>query len=706
MKELNHQELERLYKEGTDADKAIYAEQRSNIQLVAGNHYSKKTMKAFGRLRDDRNLTEQQKIRITRNHIQRICKIYENNILTYAPDAVISAKNPTELQDQKAAELNNSVWEDLKSRHRFSDRVREYTQDFIRNGEVFVKIFWDETKGKLAGYEQQIDPVSGQPVFDEMGQPAPDMKSPKFTGDIVLERVYGFNVFRAKEAKSLDESWFIGIRKMAKVDDLKARLKGDEEKIEMIEESKDETYLINDYTDPGSYSEQKGMCLLKEIYVRPCLLYPNGYYFIYTNKGVLWEGELPFGVFPIVYAGFDEVPTVPRYHSIIKQVRPYQAEINRCASKLAETQITLGDDKLLVQAGTKIANGGMLPGVRAVQYAGQPPTILPGRAGDQYLGYMQQIIEEMYQVANVAEDMEEKASSVDPYTKLFETIEQKKKYVIYVRKFMRFLTDIAETSLSLLREYLPEDAIVPMVGRSEIVNIPEFKSTNPLNYSIKVESGTEDMESRLGKQLMFNQIIQYVGSNLDQKQLGMIIKNAPYANDAQIFADLTLDYDNATNMILSLDRGQWMEPNPSDDPDYMLKRITNRMRKADFNYLPDQAKQMYVQMEQIYVQIKADQVRKLQEAQLGLIPATGFAVPCDIYVKDPSNASKTMRARVPYDALNWLLTRLEEQQVSQAGMMGLQQQTQAQIAENFSQTPPQQQSVGSGSPPGQPILPS
>src|SRR5574343_1050350 len=121
-KELNHSELERLYKEGTDADKSIYAEQRSNMQLVAGNHYSKKTMKAFGRIRDDRSINEQQKIRITRNHIQRICKIYENNILTYAPDAVIGPKNATELQDQKAAELNNSVWQDFKSRHKFSDR--------------------------------------------------------------------------------------------------------------------------------------------------------------------------------------------------------------------------------------------------------------------------------------------------------------------------------------------------------------------------------------------------------------------------------------------------------------------------------------------------------------------------------------------------------------------------------------------------------
>lgn len=66
-----------------------------------------------------------------------------------------------------------------------------------------------------------------------------------------------------------------------------------------------------------------------------------------------------------------------------------------------------------------------------------------------------------------------------------------------------------------------------------------------------------------------------------------------------------------------------------------------------------------------------------------------------------------MRARVPYDALNWLLKRLEEQQVTQQGLMDQSQQTAAQVAQDFSQTPPQQEEMGQGISQTQPpIMPS
>ena len=118
MKKLKHVDLVALYKSGESADSALYAEQRSNLMLVNGNHYSRKNSRFWNRVRDDRGLSNDQKIRITKNHIQRICKIYENNILSYAPSVSVLPKNDTELQDQKAAELNNSVWQDFKSRHK------------------------------------------------------------------------------------------------------------------------------------------------------------------------------------------------------------------------------------------------------------------------------------------------------------------------------------------------------------------------------------------------------------------------------------------------------------------------------------------------------------------------------------------------------------------------------------------------------------
>jgi hypothetical protein len=692
-KEISHDDLVKYYREGEDVDNPIYAEQRSNLMLVAGNHYSKKSSRFYNRVRNDQNMAKEQKIRITKNHLQRICKIYENNILSYAPCTVIDPKNESELKDQKAAELNKSVWTDICTRHKMKQKTREIVQDFVRIGETHMKVYWDPNKGKFLGMVPRPMSMDDMPEpedmeFDEDGNPVmPEQEMiPQFSGDIVYERIYGFNLFRAREAKNLDESWFVGLRKMMSVSDLKMIVGDDEEKVSYIQPSKDETYLVFDGNNTN-YTEATNECLVLEFYIRPCFDFPNGYFYVYTLTGILWEGELPFGFFPIISAGFDEVPTNPRCHSIIKQLRPYQSELNRMASAAAETQITIGQDKVFIQAGTKLQNGGQQPGVNAYTVAGAAPTILPGRTGDQWFAPIKDCIDEMYLVANIAEDNQEKQSQADPYTMLFASIEQKKKYVLYVTKVMQFLVDMTDLSLNIAKNYYSDEAIIPMIGRTEAVNIAEFKTTTPSNFSIKIEEGTEDMESRMGRQLMFNHILQYASSKLDPKQLGQLIRMAPYANSELGFEDLTLDYDNATNMILSLDRGVYMPPNMQDDPQYMMKRLVARTRKADFNQLPPQVKDLYGQAYQSYIEINAKQQQAIKDAEQGLIPMSGMAVVCDLYVPMPDNPTKTQRARVPYDSLVWLLQAIEKQGMSQHALAQQQTGALADIARQMQQNP-------------------
>ena len=117
-----------------------------------------------------------------------------------------------------------------------------------------------------------------------------------------------------------------------------------------------------------------------------------------------------------------------------------------------------------------------------------------------------------------------------------------------------------------------EENLVPAIGRAELINISEFKNTSPLFYQIKLEPGTEDLETKLGKQLTFNQVMQYVGSNLDPKDIGKLIRTSPYANNELAAEDLTMDFDNANNMILSLDRGEPMQPSMYDDKKCLIKR--------------------------------------------------------------------------------------------------------------------------------------
>lgn len=677
-------DLNQLYLDGENVDSELFAEQRSNVLLIMGEHYTKKQTRFWNRVRDSKDLTHEQKLRLTKNHIQRITKTLRANILQYAPGVTVSPKNENELKDQKAAQLNLAVWQDLKDRHNLRSHIRRWCQDFIDIGECFVKVTFDPNAGEFMGYEQALDEM-GQPVVDEMGQPVAS-ETPVFRGDMSYDRIFGFNLLRDPSAKSFEEAKWVCERKMVDMANLKKLLGGDEEKLRMVEMDRDQTYKIFDAAK-GTYVDVKGQTMLRDYYFRPCVQYPKGYYFITTPKGILFEGELPGGIFPIQYCGYDEVPTSPRSRSIVKQLRPYQVEVNRSASKIAETQITLGDDKVLMQAGSKLQPGGTLPGIRGLTFTGMTPVVMEGRSGEQYLPYMQSQISEMYDVANVQDDTTEQQQSQDAYTQLFQSIRNKKKFSLYAEKFEDFLMAICNVSLKLAKLYYTEANLVPAIGAAEVVNIAEFKSTDDLCYQVKLEPQTEDTETKFGRQLALNHILQYVGPQLDKQNLGKVLRAMPYANEEEAFSDLTLDYDNATADILALDRGEYPAPNAVDDHDYMLKRLAHRMKQRDYQFLHPAIKQNYERKKNEHLQYKSQELEAVRAAQAGYIPTDGYLVTLDFYVSDPKDPAKTRRARLPYAAVSWLIGQLEKQGMTQQGLSQMNEQFLAQLSQRV--LPPQ-----------------
>jgi hypothetical protein len=661
------EELHQLYDEAEQADQEIFSEQRSNVLLISGDHYTRKNSKYWNRIRDSRDLSNEQKLRLTKNHIQKITKNYINNIISFAPGVTIIPKNEKELQDQKAAQLNRAVWEDAKQKHILKLKIHQWCKDYIELGECAVKIFWNPNKGEFLGFRQEMD-EAGNALMDESGQPVPS-KTPAFTGAFEFERIFGFNLLRDPSTTSMSESRFFCIRKMVDIPEAKALVGDDEEKLKWLQEGEDKTYHVFD-GNQQNYQKSKNQIMFKEFYFRPCADYPQGYYYIAVDGGILFEGELPFGVFPIFYCGFDEIQTSARHRSIVKQLRPYQAEINRAASKMAEHQVTLGDDKLLVQSGTKVTNGGHLPGVRTLQYSGVAPTILSGRSGEQYLQYMQAQIEEMYQVSNMAEDSERKdGNQGDAFGQLFQSLRNKKKFSLYGEKFEVFLQQVCQGYLLLSRHYLPEDALIAAVGRMEYINISEFKNTTPLEYQVTIEAQLNDVETMMGKQLSIQHALQYVGNQLSKEDIGKLIRSMPFGNVEESFNDLTLEYDTATNFILALDRGQAPIPSKYDTPDYMIKRLVNRVRQSDFEQLDPMIQKNYSTYILYYENLAVEQQRQLLASQADFIPTGGARVKVDYYVPKPNNPNSVERATLPAESIDWLIKRLADQGSSQEMLM-------------------------------------
>lgn len=632
-------DYDRMYTEGESCDTEDFSEKRSNVLLVAGEHYNRKRLNLNRRLREFSDVSSEHRLRITKNHVQNICKIYSNNIMNMVPGVGFRPKNEKETQDQKDAELNKKLWLDAKQKYSLDEKQSDWCDAMVNISEVAVKIFFDPNSL-----------ISGK--------------------RFVFENIFAFNLIRPAECKDLREAAWLCIRKMVSVDDGLSAFGDTEAKRRMIVSSMDETMKVFD-AQKGGYRVSDKEFMLKEFYFRPCAKYPEGWYAYVTKGGVLADGPLPYGVFPIAWAPFDTAPTACRGISGIRTMRPYQVEINRCSSKIAEHHVTLGDDKVILSNGSKFSPTAAFPGVRAYgATGGSAPVVIAGRDGSQFVGHLQNTISELYQVMNVAEDGLEKNENgqLDPYALMFKSASQKKKFQRYVKRFERFLIEVSKIYLTLAKQSLDDEELIQILGRDEIDNIPEVRGMTDLNYEVFIEAASDDIDTQMGKQFMINHALQYVGPQMTPDNVAKLLRVSPLGSYEGIFSDMTQKYDNLTDDILALDRGERPPVHQGDEHAYMSAGLNSRMRRRDFKHLPQEVQWNYTAKVMLHDKFEAWKQIQLQRAKDGYIPSGGYMVVCDLYVESPNakGTGKTQRARVPYESLSWLIKQLEAQNMGQA----------------------------------------
>jgi hypothetical protein len=651
-------ELTALYSECEAANYDLHAEQRSNLLLIGGKHYSQKEQYQR-KINKIEKLTKEQKIRLTKNHTQKITKTYRNAILNYAPGVAPKPKNREEIQDQKAADMHGSVWTDMKQELNYPTKKRELVQDYIDLGEMCLVVKYDYDRGGFLYYEDDIDPETGDLRRDDDGAPKP---RPVFAGQIVWERILGFNMLTPPNARSWEESEYVIIRKMMARATVEHMVRHDPDRIAEINSGNEGTWKVFD-ANQGGYEENDKLVMLKEFYFRPCVKYPKGYYYITCGDCILFEGELPLGLFPVLYCGFDELATSPRSSSVIRVVRPMQAELNRAASTIAQHQITMGWDKIVVTNNGKVSPGATAHGVKTIRLNTGDIKHLPGRTGEQYLNYMQSQISEMYQAANLVEETAEKPTAqYDPLTMLYVGIKDKKRFTLYAEKVIEFDKQWCIMSLRLAKAFYPDERLIPAIGKREIVNIPEFRAADDLGYQIVAEEQREDVESQLGRHLTLGHILQYVGNKLDTKDLGQLIRAFSTYNDEEALDGFTLDYDCIKNDLLKMDRGQYVPAQRHEDHVYILRMLGRRIKAPDFEVLDPQIQQMYHKKLAEHEQFIQMQLQAEQMATAGFVPSGGMLVTISNYrIPDPNNPGKVTTLRLPAESINWLVQKLSSQ---------------------------------------------
>lgn len=709
MKTLDIEKLNELYRDAEAADKDVFAEFKSNVLLCSGMHYSKASGSTTDR--DGANSGQsKQKVRITKNLMPKITGKIIDGIMGLAPDLKVYPANPSETQDKKSAELYESVRQYGVKRYKLDQKKEDWCADFVEISEVAVKIYWDPTKGDLRSYEQKvnelgplfkapdgsetnepvtsvIDETSGSILNETPHEPIPDKERPHFSGDFVFETIFPADLLRCPEAESIEESPYLIVRKMMDKEKAK-RLVPEEDpdrddKLSFIQRSSEEKFKVFDQ-NTHSFKDSDGRCLIREFYYRPCYDYPEGKYIICTEFGILTEGTLPFGVFPIAWRAYKKIQTKARGTGVVKVARPWQVELNRASSTQIQHQLVHGDDKVILPPGGKMTQESTLPGLRQFKAIGAP-TIIPGRTGDQFTPYIESTKEELFFA--ISEDtVEEGQGQSDPVALLYRAFKRNQKYGRPANEFRSFYEEVLWIYLRLAKEYFDDERVIRAAGRRERVNLQEFKGVDPLDVRIDLIESNGDAETTFGRYLAYQSVLQYVGKDLPKEAVGKILNNLPFA-DKEVFSQLSQSSRNIENDILALERGEPRQAEPDDDHKLYIFELTSKIKSPDFRYLAPEIQQNYIAKRDQHRAFEAQALEQLRMAEQQMIPMDGNLVKVDQYTMEDG---KQVRMTLPSKAIEWLKAKLDQQGMTQERLGGLAQADQVAIGQQMLQSMPPQ----------------
>lgn len=674
-KKFTKSELQELYNKGDMADKKIFAEMRNNVMLNAGYHYKNSSNEFIDRTREKNKISaESSRLKLIRNHTQKLVNITSNNIMRYCDGVTILPQNEFEPGDQKAAEMNKSVWKSIQEDIGDDEATEMYIDSFTTIGEMVCYMKYDPMGGKKIRDEQSINPETGQ--MENL---------PIFEGKFIDEEILAFNLRRHHGCLRMKDSPGFIIDRSHYLKDLKEQYKDNRQIAEKIQKNESTNFFAFD-PNTQSYRHVEDQVITHEFLFKPCHGLEDGWSIITTaDFEILEEGPLPFGIWPLAMSQYSNMATTPRGISKIRSTRPYQVELNRLASKRAENQIATGDDKVFIQSGTKMTEDTKFKGVRMFNISGQPPVVIQGRDASQFNEIYEKEKREFYEVGDIESELQENRDmrkTMDPMGQIYQALKDRKKYIKQIKRAQNFFVERAKIALRLAKECLPDEKVIYMAGRNEQINIPEFKSSEDICYRLTIQPQQDDVDEMLGKQLSIQHALQYVGPQLQPNQIGMILKEMPFLNKSKMFRSFTRNEDKAENLILALDRGQYLPATKFDDPGQMAEALSARMSEPDFQFLNPNIQRLYQLKLEEYDTLLSQQKSEIEQQNAGMIPDKGALIKADFWVPDPTRKNNSVRMLVPTDSMQWLKERLERQGIMQDQLVGLPLGVQAEIGPN------------------------
>jgi len=694
-------ELEEMIKNGKDAHARFFNESRTNVLIYGSDHYSKMSdnLKRSIEKKFRSSLDEAERKKLTLNFIQSIMDKKINKIVGLAPGCIVTPYKSDDVHQCKEAKISDSVLKAIKKANNWNEISPLFVSDHQIIGEVWSYTYFDFDKGDIIGYEKkdlsglpdeerfEMDEM-GQFVFDESDQPVEreedDPEKPIFSGEVCIESIDGFNVCFEEGVRNFHESAWGSFDKPVHKNTLKYMIQEDEEfsvekkekLINLLKSSDSNEFLLFDRNN-GSISDNKDMINVRYMFFRPSPKFPRGKIFVKLKEEIIWSLDLQKDInekpiFPLNMKRCKRTPGGARGYSPIRAGRSSQNEINRCVSKIAEHQVTLGDDKIVTAYSEGLAEGEKLLGIRHIKAGKGFETFkhIPGRTGEQYLPFLLFNVKHLHLVMEEVYEGEDKGGESDIKATLYKSIRQKTRYVLDAKNIEDFFIEISQTALELAKSYYPDEKVVQEAGACEAVNIQEFKALGPMDYNIALEPASDDVDSLFGKHLVLSETLQYASKQLGPENIGHILKESPWVDGDKLFGQLVVDEKESENIVLALDRGEFPEISEYDNNKEIIKQLIRRRKKGDWKMVQEKdpkIKERYQMQYEYRQEIINKQMEQEKAINAGQIPMTGPLVSIDYYVNEPKangKGLKSVKEKLPVDAIKWTAERLKAQNMT------------------------------------------
>ena len=680
----SHGLINSMYHEAVRDDEDAFKEMRMAIRLHVGQHFKGMEGANNRPTAPFKSTGTFNELRLTMNHIPRIAGVYVNEIMSQTPDIIVTVKDEGDIRASRLAEMNKHVWEEHKKKVRlYEEKMRIEALNGIVMGEVAVKLYWDEEKAW----------VKEEPILP-------------------------FDLLRAPGIRDVGDSpWYIH-RRIYREDELR-KMFGPERGTAMsdlgIAGINNHDFLVFNSQD-REYAHFRGT-EVREFYLRPNMEHPQGLFTYYTEEKILRSGPLPGGLFPIVIRRLESSPILPRGHSFIRTIYAAQMEINRAVSQDANNMYHFGSDKVITSGKSSVTTGRSLHGISHLKVSGILPLkdsiqYVEGSGMPKYMDYIHNLVKQMDYQVNLETKLEEKKDkrSGDITFVLYSRIKDKQRFSTISTTFEGYLREKAESVLQLLRYYLGPNDIIHAGNRQDTVLIEDFKNTSDLDYTFSVDVGNETPETIIGKQMVIQMMMQYMGKEMGRDDIGLLLRNSVLGNDKALLANFTANYDAVVQNMIFLEKGLFPTVTGTEDFEYKAKYITLRMGKADFMFLNPQIQQGYQQFLLLCEQKIAQNQENRMRLDKGAIPAEGPLVKTDMVVNVPTSTGtpKQVRLALPMSALVWLKTAIDKQNQFKSETGGLPPESQNRIMDqmdSFQQMPMGDSSGGVNQgiiPPGMP----